>query len=56
MKFDYDFIEMPGNRYFKFSSRRIVSCPFEENEIDVVSARAFKTVPAGGDYDGGFFC
>lgn len=40
--FDYDFIEILNNRYFKLSSRTLVDCPFNEDEFGVVSPRCFR--------------
>ena len=42
IEFDYDFIELSHNKYFKFSSRCVVPCPFKQCDFGVTSPRAFQ--------------
>ena len=55
IRFNYDYIEVLNNRYFKLSSRQFVSCPFNEDDFGKVSPRLFQNFQTGTHCDGGFF-
>ena len=55
ISFDYDYIEVRNDRYFKLSSRQFVVCPFDDNEYGVISPRCFKHYTRGAKSDGGYF-
>lgn len=57
IQFDYDYIEILGDRYLKLSSRRFVKCPFKDDEFGVTSPRCFQPFKLGEltRSDGGYF-
>ena len=56
MTFDPDIIEITGGRFFKRSSRRFTDgCPYQQNQVGVVSPRIFKTMTPEMSTDGGYF-
>ena len=42
VQFDYDYIELLNGRFFKFSSRCLVRCPFKEKDFGLLSPRTFQ--------------
>ena len=44
ISFDYDYIELLNGKFFKFSSRDVVDCPFKDEEFGILSPRTFQEV------------
>lgn len=55
ISFDYDYIEVTNDRYFKLSSRQFVACPFKKSDYGIVSPRCYQNYVLGTKSDGGYF-